>query len=158
MELPDYVKNIQLSQDLQLVIKSCFEAIDSNSDRSLSFYEINDFLISHDISGDFSPLIFRLMGGQDRMSKVTFDGFTGFFKILEAINDPSGKGKTAGFETLFNSIDTDKSGAIDFNEMKSYLNLLGIYFTDEEISKIYKDLDENKDNSISLQEFLEFVK
>lgn len=55
--------------------------------------------------------------------------------------------------TVFNTFDKDHSGFIDFNEVVSVAKELGQQFTVADIKKIFKDIDTNKDEKISFEEF-----
>jgi Ca2+-binding EF-hand superfamily protein len=56
-------------------------------------------------------------------------------------------------EDVFNSFDSDKSGAIDLQEIKNVASALGSELTDEEMRSIIKNLDSNGDGKISFEEF-----
>ena len=53
----------------------------------------------------------------------------------------------------FQNFDTDKSGKIDLNELQDLCAKLGHTLTEEQCNKAMKDLDVNKDEVISLDEF-----
>ena len=60
----------------------------------------------------------------------------------------------AEFKTVFDSVDTDSSGAIESGEMSELLKLLGQKTTEEELQKIMDDVDANSDGIIDFAEFL----
>ena len=55
---------------------------------------------------------------------------------------------------IFDLFDTDKSGAIDSNELAKIMEVLGIQCTDKEIEEMLKFLDEDKNGKIEFDEFL----
>jgi glycerol-3-phosphate dehydrogenase len=58
---------------------------------------------------------------------------------------------------LFQSFDVDKSGFIDFGELKLCMKFLGSPFSsDEDASKAFKEIDTNGDGKISVEEFIEW--
>mmetsp|Transcript_49599 Transcript_49599/g.44410 ORF Transcript_49599/g.44410 Transcript_49599/m.44410 type:complete len:660 (-) Transcript_49599:26-2005(-) len=58
-----------------------------------------------------------------------------------------------GVRATFRQVDTDQSGFIDKEELRSVLQKLGGEVTDEEVDKCYKELDENDDGKIDFDEF-----
>lgn len=53
----------------------------------------------------------------------------------------------------FRQVDTDQSGFIDKEELRSVLQKLGGEVNDEEVDKCYAELDENDDGKIDFDEF-----
>lgn len=54
---------------------------------------------------------------------------------------------------IFHSFDKDNSGFIDINELKQVSKELGREMDQSELEECMKDLDINKDNKISYDEF-----
>ena len=81
----------------------------------------------------------------DQTYDLTFDKFKSIF------ND-------AKITSIFNKLDIDKSGTIQFNELKSVLTELGHNLTNYEIRKLISEVDTNNDDKISLNEFKIFFK
>ena len=54
---------------------------------------------------------------------------------------------------VFKSFDKNNSGTIDFNELKEVSKELGKEMDQAELEECMKDLDINKDNQISYEEF-----
>lgn len=57
----------------------------------------------------------------------------------------------------FDSIDSDRSGYIDIEELKIAMLALGIDTKKDDTSKIIDDMDKNKDGKISCQEFIDLL-
>ena len=53
----------------------------------------------------------------------------------------------------FDSIDTDNSGFIDMNELTNIASALGHSLAESELKVVFDELDENKDQKISFEEF-----
>merc|ERR1711907_340509 len=60
-------------------------------------------------------------------------------------------------EEAFALFDTDGSGSIDANELKTAMRALGFTPTKEEISKMLKDLDVDGNGSVEFNEFLDLM-
>ena len=58
---------------------------------------------------------------------------------------------------LFNEIDTDKSVTLTREELKSFLMDLGISFSRRKWRKIFRELDRNCDDQISVEEMVNFL-
>ena len=63
------------------------------------------------------------------------------------------KEKETKLKETFFLIDQDKDNFIDTNEVGTTLRALGIYLTEEEISKINKEADPNEIGKISYEDF-----
>jgi glycerol-3-phosphate dehydrogenase len=78
-------------------------------------------------------------------------------KYLDEFGGPIPKQKQRSIksvEDLFNAFDTDKSGYIEYEELKECLNYWGAPFkSEEEAQAAFKSMDKKKDNRISLGEF-----
>ena len=59
---------------------------------------------------------------------------------------------------LFNDIDIDNNGHIDFIEFSSIFKDLGMSVSDDSIRRQFRAIDKNMDDDISYEEFKTFVK
>ena len=59
--------------------------------------------------------------------------------------------------TLFHEIDTDKSVTLTREELKSFLVDIGISFSLRKWRKIFRELDRNCDDQISVEEMVNFL-
>merc|ERR1712066_980971 len=57
----------------------------------------------------------------------------------------------------FNLFDTDKSGSIDYRELKAAMAALGFEVKKEELKKMITDIDADKSGHIEFPEFLEMM-
>ncbi|ETO13499.1 hypothetical protein RFI_23867 [Reticulomyxa filosa] len=57
----------------------------------------------------------------------------------------------------FTLFDTDRSGTIDSNELKTVLQTLGLEVTDKEVEDMAADIDLNKDGEIDFDEFVRLM-
>jgi len=73
------------------------------------------------------------------------------------------KGKTmsdeqnAKLKEAFDAIDTDKSGAIELNELKVVLGKLGVELSDAQYKAVFDSADKNGDGKLSLEEYAVLV-
>jgi Ca2+-binding EF-hand superfamily protein len=91
----------------------------------------------------------------NRLWKVTDTNNDGFIDSDEFLAQYSKKDQLKsrrGKIQLFKDIDTDLNGKITYSEFKSYMRRDG--FADEEIDRLFRLGDANKDNVIDLNEFL----
>lgn len=58
---------------------------------------------------------------------------------------------------LFNSIDVDGSGAIDADEMKTALELMGIHLSDENMAELMEGVDDDGSGELEFDEFVEIM-
>ncbi len=66
--------------------------------------------------------------------------------------------KDSDLLAVFDSMDTDKSGSISKSELKIALDKTGLKFSDKDIDAMVFAADENKDDSISKEEWLNLCK
>jgi len=57
------------------------------------------------------------------------------------------------YESMFDMLDTDKSGFIEFNELWADFQKRGVHMTEQECRAIFATLDQNGDGKVSIQEF-----
>lgn len=57
-------------------------------------------------------------------------------------------------KTLFQSIDVDKNGVIDINELRELFRKIGIELNDEEFRITFSSFDINNDGKIDFSEFV----
>ena len=58
---------------------------------------------------------------------------------------------------VFDIFDVDKSGFIDYDELRKACKILGFSLSKDEIEKLLTDVDIDKSGQIDLNEFLEFI-
>eukprot|EP01156_Anaeramoeba_ignava_P020816 Anaeramoba_ignava/c17271_g1_i2.p1 GENE.c17271_g1_i2~~c17271_g1_i2.p1 ORF type:complete len:128 (+),score=56.03 c17271_g1_i2:53-436(+) len=62
--------------------------------------------------------------------------------------------KPISLKTIFDGIDKNKNGFLEFSEIKLYANdLFGKEATDEEAKQLFDEMDGNKDGKITFEEF-----
>lgn len=58
------------------------------------------------------------------------------------------------YKTLFDQIDEDKSGAVDHDEFRHLIHMLGMAANNEEVNAMIKSADTNGDGTIDFTEFV----
>lgn len=86
--------------------------------------------------------------------------------ILKLLKDPDCWMDTAGVgivakiagdaDYVFSQVDIDGNGHVDREELKQLFNLLECYITPRELEEVFNQLDEDKDGTISQNEFTEW--
>jgi len=86
--------------------------------------------------------------------------------ILKLLKDPDSWMDTAGVgivakiagdaDYVFSQVDIDGNGHVDREELKQLFNLLECYITPRELEEVFNQLDEDKDGTISQNEFTEW--
>jgi Ca2+-binding EF-hand superfamily protein len=74
--------------------------------------------------------------------------------IIEAVNASEGDSIREKASTLFNNMDSDKTGDLDSEELEQGFNNCNIHMTKRQTNAFVFSLDEDGDGSISLTEFL----
>lgn len=99
-------------------------------------------------------------GGGDHGSKTGFGDmmvpFETYLKILSTRMLPDDPEEREQFlrREEFNFIDVNRSGSISSGELRHMFKQIGENLSEEEVRKMIDDVDENKDNSISFEEFV----
>ena len=60
-------------------------------------------------------------------------------------------------QVVFDSVDINKDGVIDQNELRIYMKSIGIDLSDEELAALYRRIDTDNSKSISLEEFQNYL-
>merc|ERR1719244_1120848 len=135
-------------------IESAFRRFDTNKDGAISYEEMKIGLkhCGIDFTDQEVEIVFAV-GDRDGNGEVSL---TEFVDLLSSSNG-STKGAIQKFfkfcvEQAFKVIDTNKDGAISFNELSTSLRNAG--FSDIEIQTIFTLADHDKDGEVSLNELL----
>lgn len=62
-----------------------------------------------------------------------------------------------GLKRQFKIMDSDESGALDFNEFKKALDDYRVGCTDEEAYQVFQIFDRNRDETINFEEFMSTI-
>eukprot|EP00801_Mesodinium_rubrum_P008050 Mrub_08063.p1 GENE.Mrub_08063~~Mrub_08063.p1 ORF type:complete len:232 (-),score=61.55 Mrub_08063:170-865(-) len=61
------------------------------------------------------------------------------------------------YKIIFESIDTDKGGYLDFDEVKAWALKINKNYDEKQIDQILEGMDENNDRTVDLDEFVKFM-
>merc|ERR1719191_2265289 len=75
------------------------------------------------------------------------------FEVKKGLSDE----QIEEMKEAFNLFDTDKSGSIDYRELKAAMAALGFEVKKEELKKMITDIDADKSGHIEFPEFLEMM-
>ena len=84
------------------------------------------------------------------------DGLLTFDEFIAYVKDVENGDETLLLQHRFNAIDKDGNGYLDIDEVIEFQKLCGNYLTREEAELIFKEMDDNGDGRISLEEFLAY--
>lgn len=139
--------------------KEVFKLFDVDGSGDISEKELNDVLkrfgceISEEDVRNLMTDTLNKTGNRD--GKLRFEAFLAIMS-----NIPDGKmNENEDFElkNAFDTIDTDKSGTISFNEVKALMEQCGLSISKQEIDLIMKEYDTNGDGEMDFEEFKEIL-
>ena len=131
-------------------VEKTFEAFDPSGDGNISheeFYELMTNLgasLTHDAINKMIAVLDR-----DGDGEVSKDEFVDWY-ASSAQDDVSEEDRA---EYLFKLFDTKDTGEITIGEFKGKLDALNVGFTIDEVGAIVKELDEDDNGTIGLEEF-----
>lgn len=110
-------------------------------------------------SGVFSPIVVAAGAvlGEGTLNKVRGKVIAIHSDLIkDFVNTADSDFGKGVLKQLFNFVDTDNSGYLDKEEVAVALNLLGFrWLKEKHVAKIFERADDNGDDEISLEEFME---
>ena len=152
---------MSLNADDQGQLKELFNQLDKNKDGVIDFFELSDFLKSHDRAKLEPPksevksvrvnnqLFDLIISSQSSSNQTSFD-FRDFVDYVSRTDNQ--------VLLVFQSLDRDKNGVIDKSEIKNAFQDLGVHLDDEQIEKLMKHLDKNNSLQIDWKEWRDFFR
>ncbi|EGG15839.1 EF-hand domain-containing protein [Cavenderia fasciculata] len=136
------------SIDDRTFITNLFKSLDINGDGKLTKQEIKDGFFKLKIpSTDASIDQFLQFADENHDGQVTLPEFTHYIER-----------NLISLKKIFNELDTDKSGTLDFQEIEQSINKLGLkLYSDQELVRLFHRIDSNKDNRIDFNEWRELL-
>jgi len=140
--------------------KEVFKLFDVDGSGAISKTEMHDVLkrFGYDISEQSVQKLIK-----DGLKKAgNRDGKIDFEFCLDIMNNAPDGMVTDGdgeveLKLAFDSIDRDKSGTINFNEIENLMRQCGLSISEEEINIVMKMFDSNKDGILDFEEFQELL-
>ena len=137
----------QFTEDERYEIDSIFETIATDENGSLDLNKVINFLKIAELPEELGRLVFFLFGGDDK-NEINKTAFENFFGLLNEITkDPS-----IAFKKLFDKIDKDKSGEIDREELKHFMEILDIKIGADELNALFSEIDSDGNGTLSFDE------
>ena len=87
-------------------------------------------------------------------NEINFDGFVNLMRLRN--EDPS-EDAEQNLHDVFDIFDTNGTGYIDRNDLRVLMKKLAQDLTEEEITQIMEEVDQDGDNQISFEEFRTLV-
>ncbi|XP_060569707.1 neo-calmodulin-like [Ruditapes philippinarum] len=141
-------------QFLELREKEVFDLFDTNGDGFITQNELGNVLrcIGYNPTGAEVEDILKKFDS-DHNNKITYDEYVEMLK--KHLKDPS----TFNVELreAFRKFDRDRTGDLDFKELRKALMSLGEPLTAEETDQLFKMMDADGDKQVDVEEFVMFM-
>jgi len=142
-------------------VKEAFKKFDADGDGQISRQEVMQGASAAGLrlSAEEVDTLF-ILGDKDNNGQIDFSEFAEI--MIPSAPERIAKLKKcfrnrSEIESAFRRFDTNKDGAISFNELKSGLSSCGILFTEQEVETCFAVADRDGDGEVSLSEFVHLL-
>jgi calmodulin len=142
-------------------VKDAFKKFDADGDGAISRQEVMQGASASGLklSAEEIDTLF-ILGDKDNNGQIDFSEFAEI--MIPSAPERIAKLKKcfrnrSEIESAFRRFDTNKDGAISFNELKSGLSSCGILFTEQEVETCFAVADRDGDGEVSLSEFVQLL-
>lgn len=144
---------VNFSQEQLNQLREAFNVIDQNHSGNLDVTELQQFLSNTAIQPQFAALAIKLVDS-DNDNRISFDEFLKFIDLInQTRTDP-----LSIYTRLFNLMDQDKSGLLDANEVKEFLNFFSnAAISDQQVQQFISMSDSDKDGKLSFNEIMKIL-
>jgi len=144
-------------------IRELFDKLDKDKNGKIEFHELNEYF--NQVNSQSADQVNSLQVKHDQNAKRVFELITNkkeggenqinfdFRDFVDYVNQTDKK-----IELTFKDLDRDKNGIIDYNEIKSGFENLGIILSDAQINKLMSHIDKNNSLQIDWQEWRDFFR
>ena len=138
----------QQSIDEILKMKDAFDAIDIDKNGKLDLDELSTFAESVGWDRVMARICFFIFDGVEN-DGITLDNFFKFIPFLKELD----KNPMFLWHKIFGKLDSDKKGALNYDEFCIFGRVVGIA-DDEELKKEFESADTNQNGLIEFEELL----
>jgi calmodulin len=142
-------------------VRQAFQKLDIDKDGQISQQEIIQGMSSAGLKLSSSEIeTLFILGDRDNNGQIDFSEFAQI--MIPSAGERIAKLKKcfrsrSEIEAAFHRFDTNKDGAISFNELKSGLSSSGIHFDDQEVETVFALADRDCDGEVSMSEFVNLL-
>merc|ERR1712241_235022 len=142
-------------------VRQAFQKFDVDKDGQISRPEVVQGMSASGLkltSSEIDTLF--ILGDRDNNGQIDFSEFAQI--MIPSANERIAKFKNcfrnrSEIEAAFHKYDTNKDGAISFDELKSGLAKSGIHFNDQEVETVFALADRDGDGEVSMSEFVHLL-
>lgn len=131
-------------------LKKEFDAIDIDHSGELDVLELTRFMDKNKFESEFATLAVKIFD-TDGNGQISFDEFVQFTRALSRLDQEP----DLLHKMLFQTLDKDRSGDLDEDEILSFINSFSPEpVSDEDVLNIIDNLDKNGDGKLSYEELM----
>merc|ERR1711872_386442 len=142
-------------------VRQAFQKLDADKDGQISRQEVTQGMSSAGLkltSAEVDTLF--ILGDKDNNGQIDFSEFAQI--MIPSANERIAKLKKcfrnrSEIEAAFRRFDTNKDGAISYDELRAGLSCSGIHFNDQEVETCFAVADRDCDGEVSLAEFVSML-
>jgi len=138
----------KMSSSTQLEeMKVVFESYDTEKDGKLTYSEFKNAMLKFNYSKKELNIMFKMLD-------IDGDGFIEYSEFLAATVQMSSRLSEDRIYECFKKFDTDNSGQISHEELRT---ILGRDYSEDLVTKLVKEMDSDGDGTISYEEFFKSI-
>mmetsp|Transcript_23950 Transcript_23950/g.34444 ORF Transcript_23950/g.34444 Transcript_23950/m.34444 type:complete len:207 (-) Transcript_23950:493-1113(-) len=135
----------------------CFHKCDEDSDGLLTLLELGDVFEKLSLSENdiVKEVLSEMPAPSSGRGIVDLGEFLTILRMAVAAEDPDDD--ETRFRKAFRSFDKDGSGFLDVKELNNVLNMLDSKYSDEEVARVFIEMDKDGDGRVDYAEFVRFL-
>jgi len=142
-------------------VRAAFQKLDADKDGQISQKEVMQGMASAGLKLSAAEIdTLFILGDKDSNGQIDFSEFAQI--MIPSANERIAKLKKcfrnrSEIEAAFRRFDTNKDGAISYDELRAGLSCSGIHFNDQEVETCFAVADRDCDGEVSLAEFVSML-